>query len=91
MRAFVTCALLTVGLLTVTATSAQAGWPHHYYGPVVVVRPGPVVVYRPAPVFVETQAPVVVAQPVVVAPAYVPAPVVVGPVFRPIISLRFGR
>ena len=88
MRAFLTCALLTVALLTVNATSAQAGWYHH--GPIVVIRPAPVLVIRPAPVIVTSPAPLVYAQPTIVGPAYAPAPVLVTPVNRPIVSLRFG-
>jgi hypothetical protein len=90
MRTFVTCAMLTVALLTAGVTSAQAGWHHRYYGPAIVIRPAPLVVVPAAPVVVAQPAPVVIAQPTLVAPVYAPAPVVVGPVFRPIISLRLG-
>ncbi len=88
MRAFFLCAALTVAALTISTTSLQAGeWyrGHYYYAPrpVVVVRPAPIVV-APAPVLVAPA-------PVAVAPVYPSGPVVVQPVFRPLISLRFGR
>jgi hypothetical protein len=96
MRAFLMCAVLTVAALTVGTTSLQAQEYYHgryYYvpRPVVVVRSAPIVVGSAPVIATPAPAPLIVTQPAVVAPAYAPGPVIVQPVFRPFISLRFGR
>jgi hypothetical protein len=90
MRAFLMCAVLAVAALTVGTNSLQA---HEYYHGRYYFGPRPLIVVRPGPIVVGS-APVIVAPapaPVVVTPPYASGPVIVQPVFRPLISLRFGR